>query len=153
MKKLTLVLLTILFLLPTISNLAQDEDEEKKDSLSSSTFSGLKWRSIGPAFTSGRIGDFAVNPKNTSEYYVAVASGNIWKTTNRGTTFEPVFDKYGSYSIGCLAIDPENPNVVWAGTGENNHQRALGYGDGVYKTIDGGKSWKNMGLKRIPTNW
>ena len=147
MKKFTLILLAALFLLPTVSNLAQDEDDEKKDSLSSSTFSGLKWRSIGPAFTSGRIGDFAVNPKNTSEYYVAVASGNIWKTTNRGTTFEPVFDKYGSYSIGCLAIDPENPNVVWAGTGENNHQRALGYGDGVYKTIDGGKSWKNMGLK------
>ncbi|MCB0732891.1 MAG: glycosyl hydrolase, partial [Ignavibacteriae bacterium] len=64
-----------------------------------------------------------------------------------GTTFEPVFDTCGSYSIGCLAIDPDNPNVVWAGTGENNHQRALGYGDGVYKTIDGGKSWKNMGLK------
>ncbi|MBK6347248.1 MAG: hypothetical protein IPF68_15200 [Bacteroidales bacterium] len=60
---------------------------------------------------------------------------------------EPVFDNYGSYSIGCLAMDPENTNVVWAGSGENNHQRALGYGDGVYKTTDGGNSWKNMGLK------
>ena len=123
------------------------KEETKSDTLKSSTFSGLKWRSIGPAFASGRISDFAVNPENTAEYYVGVASGNIWKTTNNGTTFKPVFDKYGSYSMGCLAMDPNNSNVVWAGTGENNHQRALGYGDGVYKTVDGGKSWKNMGLK------
>jgi len=112
-----------------------------------SDFSGLKFRSIGPAFASGRISDFAVNPENNSEYYVAVASGNIWKTVNRGVTWKPVFDKYGAYSIGCIAMDPNNHNVVWAGTGENNSQRALGYGDGVYKTVDGGKSWKNMGLK------
>lgn len=115
--------------------------------INSSLVSGLKLRNIGPAFTSGRIADFAVNPNNHSEFYVAVASGNIWKTTNKGITFEPVFDKYGAYSIGCLAMDPNNTNVVWAGTGENNHQRALGYGDGVYKTLDGGKTWKNMGLK------
>ncbi len=108
---------------------------------------GLKFRSIGPAFTSGRIADFAVNPNNFSEFYVAAASGNIWKTNNNGITFKPVFDSYGAYSIGCLAIDKKNTNVVWAGTGENNHQRALGYGDGIYLTVDGGKSWKNMGLK------
>jgi len=123
------------------------DDDKKNDTIKSSHVSGLKFRSIGPAFTSGRIADFAVNPKNHSEYYVAVASGHIWKTVNNGTTFEPVFDNYGAYAIGCLAMDPKNSNVVWAGTGENNHQRALGYGDGVYKTIDGGKSWKNMGLK------
>ncbi|MDX9847186.1 MAG: hypothetical protein RBT74_09410 [Tenuifilaceae bacterium] len=122
--------------------------EEVKDSLVNSTLvSGLKFRGIGPAFTSGRIGDFAVNPNNHSEFYVAVASGHIWKTTNKGITFKPVFDNYGAYSIGCLAMDPSNSNVVWAGTGENNHQRALGYGNGVYKTVNGGKSWKNMGLK------
>jgi photosystem II stability/assembly factor-like uncharacterized protein len=126
----------------------KEKDKEKKsDTIKSDQVSGLKFRSIGPAFTSGRIADFAVNPKNHSEYYVAAASGHIWKTVNNGTTFEPVFDNYGAYAIGCLAMDPENPNVVWAGTGENNHQRALGYGDGVYKTTDGGKSWKNMGLK------
>ncbi len=121
--------------------------EEEKDSLDSGIFSGLKWRSIGPAFCSGRIADFAVNPNNHSEYFVAVASGHIWKTTNSGTTFDPVFDDYGVYSIGCVAIDPSNPFTVWAGTGENNHQRALGYGNGVYKSTDGGKAWKNMGLK------
>jgi len=145
MKKLTIVLVTLLFALSTF--VVADEKEDKSDSTSSSTYSGLKWRNIGPAFTSGRISDIVVNPNNFSEYYVAVASGNIWKTTNRGITFDPIFEKYGSYSIGCLAIDPNNPNVVWTGTGENNHQRALGYGDGVYKSIDGGKSWKNMGLK------
>jgi len=121
--------------------------ENKFDTIKSSHVSGLTFRSIGPAFTSGRIADFAVNPKNHSEYYVAVASGHIWKTVNNGTTFDPVFDNYGSYSMGCLAIDPNNPYVIWAGTGENNHQRALGFGDGVYKTVDGGKSWSHMGLK------
>ena len=126
----------------------KDKSKEAVDTLiNSNLVSGLKWRSIGPAFTSGRIADFAVNPDNHSEFYVAVASGNIWKTENNGITFKPVFDKYGAYSVGCLAMDPKNHNVVWAGTGENNHQRALGYGDGVYKTVDGGKNWKNMGLK------
>ncbi len=131
----------------------EDKKEDKKDkpekitSLNSSTYSGLKFRSIGPAYTSGRIADFAVNPQKQSEWYVAVASGNIWKTVNNGQTFSPIFDEYGSYSIGCIIIDPKNSNILWVGTGENNHQRALGYGDGVYKSLDGGKSWKNMGLK------
>jgi len=127
---------------------AGKEKEIKKDTLiNSDLVSGLTFRSIGPAFTSGRIADFAVNPANHSEFYVAVASGNIWKTTNNGITFDPVFDSYGAYSIGCLSMDPKNPNVVWTGTGENNHQRELGYGDGVYLTLDGGKKWTNMGLK------
>lgn len=131
-------------------NMASAEKKEKEaadDTIKSALFSGLKFRSIGPAFTSGRIADFAVNPGNHSEYYVAVASGNIWKTENNGTTFEPIFDSYGAYAIGCLALDPSNTSILWAGTGENNHQRSLGYGDGVYKSVDGGKSWKNTGLK------
>jgi len=86
--------------------------------MNSGLVGGLKFRSIGPAFTSGRIADFAVNPKNHNEWFVAVASGHIWKTTNNGTTFEPVFDNYGAYSIGCIVIDPCNSNVVWTGTGE-----------------------------------
>lgn len=126
---------------------AQEEEKEKKDPLQKESFSGLKWRNIGPALTSGRISDFAVNPKNNSEYFVAVGSGHVWKTTNAGTTFEPVFENQGAYSIGCVTLDPNNQHVVWVGTGENTHQRALGYGNGVYKSVDGGKSWKNMGLK------
>lgn len=108
---------------------------------------GLRFRSLGPGVASGRISDIAVNPKDHNEYYVGVASGGLWKTTNAGTTFTPVFDHQPVYSIGALAIDPENPFIVWAGTGENNSQRNLAYGDGVYKSVDGGKSWKNMGLK------
>lgn len=123
------------------------EETKKKEGIDPDTFKGLKFRSIGPAFTSGRIADLAVNPNNPSEYYAGVASGHIWKTVNAGITWEPVFDNYGAYAIGCLAMDPTNPKIVWAGTGENNFQRALGYGDGVYKTMDGGKTWNNMGLK------
>ncbi|MCX6152154.1 MAG: glycosyl hydrolase [Ignavibacteriales bacterium] len=146
MKKYLATILLVLSLC-SVSVMAEKADTTKKDPLNTSKFGGLKFRSIGPAFTSGRIADFAVNPKNHSEYYVASASGHVWKTINAGTTFEPVFDNCNSYSIGCVVIDPNNSNVVWVGTGENNHQRALGYGDGVYKSIDGGKSFKNMGLK------
>jgi len=113
----------------------------------SGMFSALSFRSIGPAVTSGRISDFAMNPVNQNEYYIASASGGVWKTTNWGTTFEPIFDGEGSYSIGCVSIDPSNPGTVWVGSGENNNQRSVAYGDGVYKSEDGGKSWKNMGLK------
>jgi photosystem II stability/assembly factor-like uncharacterized protein len=109
--------------------------------------SGLKWRNVGPALTSGRISDFAVNPSNPFEYYVATSAGGVWKTVNAGVTYQPIFDGQGSYSIGCITIDPNNNNVIWVGSGENNNQRSVAYGDGVYKSIDGGKTWKNMGLK------
>jgi photosystem II stability/assembly factor-like uncharacterized protein len=109
--------------------------------------SALKFRAIGPASHSGRIGDLAVNPKNPAQYYVAVASGGVWKTNNAGTTYFPIFDNEASYSIGCITLAPGNENIVWVGTGENNNQRSVAYGDGVYKSEDGGKSWKNMGLK------
>ncbi len=111
------------------------------------SLSAFKWRGIGPALTSGRIADIAVNPENFSEYYIAAAAGGVWKTTNKGVTFEPVFDKQGSFSIGCVRIAPSNPHLIWVGTGENNNQRSVAYGDGVYKSLDGGKSWENMGLK------
>jgi photosystem II stability/assembly factor-like uncharacterized protein len=120
--------------------------DEKKDLLSAETFKGLELRNIGPAVTSGRVADIAVQPGRRSTYYVAVASGGVWKTINSGTTWEPVFDKEGSYSIGCVTIDPNDPLVVWVGTGENNSQRSVAYGDGVYKSVDGGKTWENVGL-------
>jgi photosystem II stability/assembly factor-like uncharacterized protein len=149
MRKITLIL-TFLFFATSVTLAKKNEKSknEKGDTLiTSSLVNGLKFRSIGPAWASGRIGDFAVNPENPKEYYVAVASGNVWKTTNNGTTWKPIFDSYGAYSIGVVTMDPNNHNVIWVGTGENNHQRALGYGDGVYKSPDGGKSFKNMGLK------
>lgn len=119
----------------------------RPEPLSSGTFNGLRFRSIGPAVTSGRVNMFAVDPNDRAKYYVAVASGGVWKTVNAGTTWTPVFDNEGSYSIGAIALDPKNPSVVWVGTGEYNSQRSVGYGDGVYRSEDGGRSWKNMGLK------
>ena len=122
-------------------------ETEKNDPWKTETFSGLKFRSIGSAVTSGRVVDFAVDPKNSKIYYVAAACGGVWKTSNAGITYEPIFDGEGSYSIGCVEIDPGNSNIVWVGSGENNNQRSIAYGDGIYKSEDGGKSWKNMGLK------
>ena len=147
--KLTTLLIAFFLLLNFQSSAKKEKEEKAKNDtiINSSLVSGLKFRSIGPAWASGRIADFAVNPANPKEFYVAVASGHVWKTDNNGTTWNPVFDKEGSYSIGIVELDPNNANVVWVGTGENNHQRALGYGDGVYKSMDGGKSFKNMGLK------
>ena len=103
-------------------------------------------RNITGTFSSGRIADVAVDPRNRSVWYVATASGGLWKTTNHGITFQPIFDDGGSYSLGCVTVDPKNPDIVWLGTGENQAQRAIGYGDGVYKSTDAGKTWKNMGL-------
>lgn len=110
------------------------------------TFKGLMLRGIGPAFLSGRISDLVIHPENENVWYAAAGSGGIWKTVNAGTTWTPIFDEQGSYSIGCLGADPSNPQVIWAGTGEDNGGRHVGYGDGVYRTDDGGQTWQNMGL-------
>jgi len=153
MRALAAALVTLVLALPSALGAASKpekgkEEPKKPDVMSSETFSGLKLRSIGPAWTSGRIGDFAVDTSRPSRYFVAVASGGVWKTENAGTTWVPVFDGEGSYSIGCVTLDPNNPNTVWVGTGENNSQRSVAWGDGVYRSDDGGKSWKNLGLKR-----
>lgn len=111
------------------------------------TLSQVPFRNLGPAFMSGRISDIAKDPQNLSTWYVAAASGNLWKTSNNGTTWDPIFDDYGSFSLGCITIDPHNSNVLWLGTGENQSQRSVSWGDGIYKSLDAGKTWKNMGLK------
>jgi photosystem II stability/assembly factor-like uncharacterized protein len=111
-------------------------------------FGGLRLRSIGPAVTSGRVIDFAVDPNDRAKYFVGVASGGVWKTVNAGTTWTPVFDNYGAFSIGDVALDPKDTNIVWVGTGERNSQRSVGYGDGVYKSEDGGKSFRKVGLEK-----
>ena len=110
-------------------------------------FDRLRFRAIGPAAPSGRIDDFAVFEKNPAIYYVASATGGVWKTVNNGTTFTPVFDKQSVSSIGDVTIAPSDPNVVWVGTGEANNRQSSSWGDGVYKSTDGGKSWKNAGLR------
>lgn len=153
MKKVTSIIVAAA-LLSTVSLVAQKKSDDKKPAeptdplLISETYSTLSFRSIGPAVTSGRIVDLAVNPKNKNVWYIVAAAGGVWKTTNAGVTFNPVFDGQSAYSLGCISIDPNNTNVIWVGSGENNNQRAVGYGDGVYKSEDGGKSWKNMGLPK-----
>ena len=116
--------------------------------ISDSTLSGFKFRSIGPAFMSGRIADIAIHPENDNVWFIAVGSGGVWRTKNSGITWEPVFDKQKVYSTGCVTIDPSLPTTVWVGTGENVGGRHISFGDGIYKSVDGGTKWKNMGLKK-----
>ncbi len=107
----------------------------------------LKWREIGPAIMGGRIDDFAVVESNPSIVYVATASSGLWKTTNGGTTWEPLFDNEEVSTIGDVTVAPSDPSIVWVGTGEPNNRQSSSWGNGVYKSTDGGTTWKNMGLK------
>ena len=123
------------------------EGEEEESKLNEGLLAAFEFRSLGPAFMSGRIADIAVDPVSPNTWYVAAGSGNLWKTTNAGTTFQPIFENYGSYSIGCVTIDPHNHHTIWVGTGEAVGGRHVGFGDGVYRSDDGGKSFRNLGLK------
>src|SRR5580692_7174283 len=114
--------------------------------LNSSLFERLQYRSIGPASMGGRITDVEGVPGRPELVYVATASGGLFKTTNAGTTWTPIFDHESTISIGNIAIDPRNPDVVWLGSGEANARNSVSFGDGVYKTLDGGKTWRNLGL-------
>jgi len=142
--RISLLLLLFFITTPVIS---AEDDEKPTPGLNEATLKGLEWRSIGPAMTAGRVADIAVDPNDRSNWYVGVGSGGVWKTENHGTTWTPVFDSEGSYSIGCISIDPNNSNTIWVGTGENVSGRHVGYGDGIYRSLDGGNSWTNMGLK------
>lgn len=134
----TIITLTAL----SFQAVAKDKTDEKSDNL----FAGLELRSIGPAYMSGRIADIEVDAKDPSTWYVAVGSGGVWKTENAGITWKPIFDEQAVYSTGDVTIDPSNSNIIWVGTGENNGGRHLSFGDGVYRSLDGGETWKNMGL-------
>jgi photosystem II stability/assembly factor-like uncharacterized protein len=150
MKKFWILMMVIaLVATPAMAKKKAAEEPENGDDtpMSATTFSGLTMRNIGPAINSGRVSDFAVHPHAHHIIYAATASGNLWKTSNAGTTWKPIFDKEGSYSIGCVTLDPNNPNVVWVGTGENNSQRSVAFGDGVYKSLDGGQNWEKVGLE------
>ena len=137
----------LLLAAPLEAQRRKKQPEPKAPAFDAAEYGRISLRNLSPGHTGGRITDIAVNPENRSIRYVATASGNVWKTVNAGTTWEPIFDDYGSFSIGTITLDPHNPNVIWLGTGENNSQRSVGYGDGVYKSTDAGKSWQHMGLK------
>ena len=150
MKRTLLVLLTLTVVLSG-SLMAADkeveETEKKEENPLASAVAGFTLREIGPAFTSGRITELVVHPDHKATWYVATASGGVWKTHNAGTIWTPIFDGEGSYSIGTITLDPNDPKVIWVGTGENNSQRSVSYGDGVYRSNDGGRTWSNMGLE------
>jgi photosystem II stability/assembly factor-like uncharacterized protein len=137
----------VVFFLAISSFVFGQDEENDKPEIQKHPFKGLELRGIGPAITSGRISDFAFHPEHNQKYFAATASGNLWKTDNNGITWEPVFDDEASYAIGVVTLDPNDPLVVWVGTGENNAQRSVAFGDGVYKSVDNGQSWSNMGLK------
>jgi len=145
MRRLPLFLMLVIMTLTAAAFAAEEED---KGPWGDTDFSALAFRGIGPALASGRIADLAIDPRNPSHYYVGVCSGGVWETKNAGVTFTPIFDDQGSFSIGCVTMAPSQPDIVWVGSGENNSQRSVPYGDGVYKSLDGGRSWKNMGLER-----
>lgn len=138
-------LIAVVFILSAAaSSHAQDD---AASALTDHPFSGLALRTIGPAITSGRISDFAVHPDRHYVYYAAVASGGLWKTENNGDSWTPLFDGEPSYALGVVEMDPNDPQVLWVGSGENNAQRSVAFGDGIYKSVDGGQSWTNMGLR------
>lgn len=140
-KKISILLISCFFTLPFN---AQEKDSTQLEH----AISGLKFRSIGPAFMSGRIADIVIDPNNQNIWYVAVGSGGVWKTINSGTTWQPLTDKETFYSTGCLTIDPNNSNNIWLGTGENVGGRHVGVGHGLHLSRDGGNHWESKGLKK-----
>ena len=122
--------------------------QQRATPLDSATLASFRWRSIGPADMGGRIADIVGIPSPSKTFYVATVAGGIWKTTNAGTTFRPLFDDQRVVSMGALAIAPSDTNQLWAGTGEQNSRNSISPGGGIYKSGDGGKTWKLMGLEK-----
>ena len=140
--------LFLFFVLTGIYSFSQNKRKSKSREYNKVSLTDFNFRNIGPAFLSGRIADIAIDSNNENIWYVAVGSGGVWKTLNSGTTWIPLFDDENSYSTGCVTIDPNNSATIWVGTGENVGGRHVAYGDGIYKSDNGGKSWTNMGLKK-----
>lgn len=147
MKKLLKAAVAVSLALSSSTVFAEKPNDDKPI-FSSSTFKAMELRNIGPAYMSGRIADIAIDQNNPSTWYTAVGSGGVWKTTNAGNTWTPIFDKQAVYSIGDVTIAPSNSNIIWVGTGENNGGRHISFGDGVYKSVDGGQTWNNVGLEK-----
>jgi photosystem II stability/assembly factor-like uncharacterized protein len=146
LSQMALVLLTSLVLIFFIG--ARKAEKETESLLKESILDGLEWRCIGPANMGGRIDDFAVVENNPYIIYVGTASGGLWKTTNNGVTWKPIFDDQNTSTIGDVTVAPSNPDLVWVGSGEPNNRQSSSWGDGVYKSTDGGQTWKNMGLRK-----
>jgi len=138
-------LFLFLVLASVLPSLAQDSPPPPQ--LTDVLFKNLKVRSIGPAVMGGRVSDIAIDPRNPAVFYVGQAHGGVFKTGDNGVSFEPIFDKEAVQSIGAVAIAPSDSDVVWVGTGEPNDRNSSGWGNGVYRSTDGGSTWQNVGLK------
>jgi len=147
MQKITIVLVMVLMCI-SAGSAGGPQEGENDGWTEAAIYRGLRFRNVGPALMSGRISDIAIHPQDKSVWYIAVGSGGVWKTVNAGTTWTPVFDAQPVYSIGCLTIDPNNPDNIWVGTGENVSGRHVGWGDGIYLSRNGGRTWENRGLKK-----
>src|SRR3989441_11103896 len=144
MTRLRISLLMLVFCTVAWTPVPRTQDAPE---LTASALTDLRFRTLGPANMSGRIVDLAVVESNTYTFYAASATGGLWKTTDNGTTFIPVFQDEAVPSLGCVTVSQSNPNIVWVGSGEATNRQSSGWGDGVYKSTDAGKSWTNMGLK------
>ena len=153
MKKIQIILIALIFLLPIQGNSQRKRDKQKDNAKTENVLlNAFKLRNVGPALLSGRIADIAIHPNDESTWYIAVGSGGVWKTQNAGTTWNPIFDSQPTYSIGSITIDPSNTNTIWVGSGENVGGRHVGYGDGVYKSTDGASHSDITGLKQLSTH-
>ncbi len=141
------IVFALLFCFPYGTNAQRKNRKTNETQPAVISLDAFSMRNVGPAFLSGRIADIAVHPNNESIWYVAVGSGGVWKTENAGTTWTPIFDDQPTYTTGCVTLDPSNPEIVWVGSGENVGGRHVAYGDGVYRSLNGGKTWENLGLK------
>ncbi|MCI0666279.1 MAG: glycosyl hydrolase, partial [Acidobacteria bacterium] len=150
-SKLLLISILTLLLISSVSTPAQNDSTTgsygANGAIDSKTFERLEWRSIGPAIFDGRMSDVEGVPGDPSIVYAASASGGLWKTVNGGITWKPIFERQGTLSIGDIALEPNNPDVVWVGTGEANTRNSVSFGDGIYKSTDGGKTWQHLGLR------
>ena len=148
-----LVLLGAVALSPRAA-VAQQGAEPPEPLVNQSDHAALRafsWRAIGPIGQGGRVDDIAVHPGDPHTYFVGFATAGLWKTTNNGTTFRPVFDDYGTHSVGAVAVSPANPDIVWVGTGEANNRQSSSFGDGIYKSVDGGETFEHAGLRETQT--
>ncbi|HEU0208047.1 MAG TPA: hypothetical protein VFQ78_03625 [Candidatus Udaeobacter sp.] len=137
--------------LPSASPSATATTSPAGPRLTDALFKNLKARAIGPAVMGGRVSDIAIDPHNPFVFYVGLAHGGVFKTNDNGVTFQPILDKQPMLSIGALAVAPSNSDVVWVGTGEANDRNSSDWGDGVYRSTDGGETWQNIGLKESRT--
>src|SRR5688500_2504936 len=142
-----LILIAVLAALAPARTQAPQGTRRAAEAARGGPFDALKFRDIGPAVTSGRLHDVVLDPKDPAVLYVAAASGGLWKTSNKGVTWKPIFEKQPDNTFGALAIYERDPNIIWAGTGEQNNSQSSSWGTGVYRSTDAGETWTHLGLR------